>query len=109
MDKRGREAEKRHRSNGNSKYDTVSLTLDPKIINFLEKEVEKTEDRNMSKLIEDIVSPLSIRKMPKRRKFKSFPVKKTFTFTEKFKKKIKKSGNMSLFVEDMIMKNFNLK
>ena len=109
MDKRGREAVKRHRSDEGVKYVTASLMLDRKIFKFLKKEVNKTEDKNMSKFLEDIVAPLKIRKMPKRRKFGNFPVKKTFTFTEKFKKKIKKSGNMSLFVEEMLIEIFNLK
>jgi hypothetical protein len=109
VDKRKREATKRHRSDRSSKYVTVSLTLNPKILKTLEKKVNRTEDKNASKFIEEIVSPFRVYKMPKRRKFKSFPTKRTYTFTENFKAKIMKSGNMSLFVEDILMKHFNLK
>lgn len=108
MDKRGRDADKRYRSNKNS-YKTITLTLGKEIINFLSDEVEKTSDKNMSRFIEDNLDSCSLEKMPKRRKFKTFPFKKTFTFTEKFVKIIKESGNMSLFVEKKLTEKFNLK
>lgn len=109
MDRRGREAKKRYRSNEDERYKTTSLTLEKKVIDFIEKKVNKTEDKNMSRFIEENVSGHKIIEMPKRRKFKSFPIKKTFTFTEKFVEKIKKSGNISLFIEKILKKKFKIK
>lgn len=109
MDKRGRDAEKRYRSGSTGGYKTVSLTLSKKIMNFLNKEVGKTEDKNMSQFIEESACDCSIEKMPKRRELNTFPIKKTFTFTKKFAKAIKKSGNMSLAVEHALINKFNIK
>lgn len=107
MDQRGRKAEKRYRTSVlDKKYKTISLTLDKKLVKKIEVEVNKTEDKNMSKFIEESLSVSKIKKMPLRRKTNSFPVKKTFTFSEEFVKKIKKSGNMSLFVEEVLQKTF---
>lgn len=108
MDKRGREAEKRYRPT-NEEYKTISLTLDSKLINFIETEILETEDNNMSKFIEDNLENCSFHEMPKRRKSGTFPIKKTFTFTKKFVEMIKKSGNMSLFVEERLIEKFDLK
>lgn len=115
MDQRGREAEKRYRSSVNDvNYKTISLTLDKNLVKRIEKEVGKTEDKNMSKFIEEIVfvtcynSETTIT-VPIRRKSKTFPIKKTFTFTENFVKTIKESGNMSLFIEKVLKRKFDLK
>lgn len=110
MDQRGRDAEKRYRSSFNDIiYKTISLTLNEKLVEKIKKEVEKTEDKNMSRFIEETVHGSKIIEMPVRRESKSFPVKKTFTFSDTFVKEIKKSGNMSLFIENVLTKKFNLK
>lgn len=111
MDQRGREAEKRYRSSvSDINYKTISLTLDKTLIKRIEKEVGKTEDKNMSKFIEELVfNSKTIKDVPARRKSKTFPIKKTFTFTEEFVKTIKESGNMSLFVEKVLKRKFDLK
>ncbi len=116
MDTRGRDANKRYRnqsSDSKIKYTTVSLTLDARLIKFIDEQIQK-EDNNMSKFIEDHVT----RSMDKfkdkkdfiitRRKYKTFPQKKTFTFTVIFSKKIKEYGNMSVFVETVLSKEFKL-
>lgn len=108
MDKRGREANHRKRSR-DIKYKRISLTLDKNLIDFLYKEINNFEDKNMSQFIEENLKDYSLIKTPKRRKFGTFPIKKTFTFSVGFVKEIKKSGNMSLFVEEKLIEKFNLK
>ncbi len=116
MDTRGRDANKRYRNqsfNSKIKYATISLTLDARLINFINEKI-KEEDNNMSKFIEDHVSKTMDKIKDKkdfsinRRKYKTFPQKKTFTFTIGFAKKIKESGNMSVFVETILSKEFKL-
>lgn len=110
MDQRGRDAEKRYRASANDIiYKTISLTLNEKLVKKLEQEVEITDDKNMSRFIEESVSGSKVVEMPVRRESKSFPIKKTFTFSDTFVKEIKKSGNMSLFIENVLTKKFNLK
>ncbi len=109
MDQREREAEKRYRTKKDTKYKTKSLTLEKKVVHFLDNEVKKTEDKNMSKFIEENVKiTKKIPVMPKRRKFGTFPIKKTFTFTEDFVKAIEVSGNATLFIEESLIKKFNI-
>ena len=103
-----RPSQKRYRSTENITYLTISLTLDKKIISFLDKEVQKTKSNNASKFIEENIFEFPFSKMPTRRKFQTFPIKKTFTFTEKFVKRIKKTGNMSLAIEQALLVTFNI-
>jgi hypothetical protein len=107
MDKRGRKAEKRYRSRTESDYVTISLTIEKNLLDIIDEKVNSTDEKNMSKYIEETVSGCPIEKMPKRRSFKTFPIKKTFTFTKDFVKKIKKSGNMSLYIESILLNKFN--
>lgn len=110
MDQREREASQRYRATGKDiVYKTISLTLDEDLMKALKTEVSKTEDRNYSQFIENAVKGAKKIEVPKRRKFGTFPVKKTFTFTEDFVKKIKTSGNMSLYIEEVLSKKFQLK
>lgn len=110
MDQRGRESEKRYRASSDKLvYKTISLTLDEDLVKMLKAKVDETDDKNTSRFIEETVMGAKVSKMPVRRKFKSFPIKKTFTFTEKFVNEIKRSGNMSLFVEEVLTEKFNLK
>ena len=85
-------------------YKTISLTLHEKVIDFL----ETVNSDNNSEFIEKNVSKMDIEEMPKRRELKTFPIKKTFTFTKNFVKKIKKSGNMSLFIEKKLIEIFKI-
>lgn len=101
--------EKQYRASNDANYVTTSLTLDKEIIDFLELEIAKTDEKNMSKFIEDNVFDANMCDVPKRRVFKTFPRKKTFTFTEDFFNKIKLSGNMSLFIEIILIEKFDLK
>jgi len=100
---------KKYRSSGKGIiYKTISLTLNENVMRFIIKETQKTEHKNMSRFIEEIIFGSVIEGMPKRRAFKSFPVKKTFTFTEEFVTIIRRSGNMSLFIESVLNKKFNI-
>lgn len=94
---------KKYRSS-NKKYQTISLTMTEKTFHLLEKKVNKTKDKNMSKFIEETVFMAEIIDVPKRRKKIIYPLKKTFTFSEEFVKKIKKSNNMSLYIEKILNK-----
>jgi len=87
------------------------LILDHDLVDFIEMEVKKEQDNNMSKFIEDNVSEnlSEIKEIKSKRKYKEKKTKKkTFTFTEDFVKKIKTSNNMSLAVENILIKKFNL-
>jgi len=94
---------KKYRSSDKN-YKTISLTIDEKVFIKLEKAVQKTKEKNMSMLIEKLVFNADMKIMPKRRKKIIYPVKKTFTFSEEFVSKIKKSNNMSLFIEKILNK-----
>ena len=94
---------KKYRSSDKN-YKTISLTIDEKVFIKLEKAVQKTKEKNMSMLIERLVFNADMKIMPKRRKKIIYPVKKTFTFSEEFVSKIKKSNNMSLFIEKILNK-----
>jgi len=91
-------------------YRTISLTLDLRLISELALRIQKESDQNMSRFIENKVTRLlkSSIKIQKRRSYKSYPIKKTFTFTDEFVKKIKASGNMSMCVESILVKEFSL-
>lgn len=89
-------------------YVTTSLTLDTNLVEFIEKEMALREEKNMSKFIEENVNTGDKFDIEKKRKQKTFPVKKTFTFTKDFVEKIKPSGNMSLFIESSLIKTFEL-
>ena len=109
MDKRDREANKRYREAKKENYMTISLTIEKDVMRKIEKAVSKTSEKNWSQYIEVAMTDARVEEMPKRRKFGTYPDKKTFTFSEDFVKKIKKSGNMSLFIEDFFAKKFKIK
>lgn len=106
IDKYGRETNHQKRSRS-IKFQNISLTLEKKLILLIEEKLKDYENKNMSLFIEENVKNCRIKKMPKRRKFKTFPVKKNFTFSIDFVKKIKQSGNMSLFIEEKLIEIFN--
>lgn len=115
MDQRKRNALKRYRERAKigEMYSTTSLTIGKDTVEFLEKELAKKENRNMSKFVEEIVTEelekgKKITIENKNRKPGTFPIKKTFTFTSKFYSNIKKAGNSSLFVETILKNKFNL-
>ena len=114
MDTRNRNANRRNRNQSDStkiKYETISLTLNTQLIDFLNEKI-KNEDNNMSRFIEIHVSKtldkLKNKITIERRKYKTFPKKKTFTFSTGFVKQIKESGNMSVFVDTILTKEFKL-
>ena len=93
---------KKYRERSGEKYETISLTIEQETMDGIEKMAMQTEDKNISSYIEKNVINSPIEEMPKRRKFKTYPVKKTFTFTKGFVDHIRKSGNMSMFVEHVL-------
>ena len=110
MDRRGRHAEKRYRNKTDDiTYKTISLVMSEPIYKKLEKAVNNETDKNMSRYIEDNVTIKNFKTSYERRDYnKDSLIKKTFTFSEDFVKKIKETGNMSLAVETVLRKKFNL-
>jgi len=110
MDQRGREANKRYRDKSdNHSYKTISLTFDEAVYSKLAKAVSEEEDKNMSKYIEENIDVDEIKKIDNKREYKKqTTIKKTFTFTDLFAKKLKESGNMSLAVETALKGKFNI-
>lgn len=111
MDKRNRPAFKRYRNNYNTKFSSISLKLSKTLISEIEKRVQKEPDKNISKFVEETILsfPENIKTNSKDRcKYKTYPVVKTFSFSEKFLKKLKKQQNMSFFVEAILKKAFNI-
>lgn len=101
--------QKQYRHDGKDKnYQTISLTLSPKIIKFLDEKIKTLENKNMSAFIEN--AGLNFKTdFQERREYGKKPKRKTFTFSTDFIKKIKNTGNMSMAVESAIIKKFNLK
>jgi hypothetical protein len=100
-------------------FKTVSVTIDKKVIDFIESRVNKLENANMSKFIEDDMTidlsrlgGLSINfEIPVRRKYKTLPiVKKTFTFSSEFDNLLKNFAerNKSFFIEQFFIQKYNL-
>lgn len=100
---------KRYRESQPDGYKTASLLIDKDIFKKLEKAVMETDTNNMSEFIENIVSKHKIKvDYPVRRKKVTTPlIKKNFTFTQSFFDAIKKSGNMTLCVEDILRKELH--
>ena len=112
MDCRNREAGKRNRGKGD--YITVSLKLRPDVLQALENAVSETIDKNMSRYIEETVSK-KIRRRPVklkdvlRQKYKTYPIKKTFTFSPAFVIELKnQNASMSFFVGEVLSRSFGL-
>lgn len=99
MDKRNRPAKKRYRAAEKKNRITISLTLDKTVLEYITWNAGQTHENNLSAFIEDYCQKFDVSLMPKRREFKTFPIKKTFTFSKEFVKKIKKSKNMSLWID----------
>jgi len=101
---------KRHRRSNIKNSQTVSFTLDKRLVEHLESVTDSEPDKNMSRFIEDTVFPLLPFRgeIPGNRPYKSYPQKKTFTFTEDFVSLIKAHGNMSLLVETILVKKMRL-
>lgn len=97
------------RSNRKGKdFKTVSLLIAEPIYIELEKAVNNSNHKNMSKFIEDNLFDEKLNSLY-RREYSGYLKKKTLTFSETFYKKIKASGNMSLCVEGFLKEKFNIK
>ena len=101
---------KKHRRNYITNTKTVSFTLDNRLIESLEEKAKKETGSNVSKYIEENISPLLpfSGDIPRNRPYKTYPKKKTFTFTEDFVINLKAHGNMSLLVETIFVKKLRL-
>lgn len=86
----------------NGAYSSTTLKLSKKVLTYLD------QYQNQSDMIESIMNKEAIlwcNKISIRHARKSFPEKRTFTFTAEFKKKLEKTGNMSSAV-DTFMSEF---
>jgi len=93
---------KKYRQSQDVKYRKVSLKFSKQTLSLLEKATSKTEEKNLSATLEQIVSENPVKEKVLRRKRNSDLLKKNFTFTENFYQTLKKSGNMSLYVEQSL-------
>jgi len=112
MDKRNRPALKRYRNGNNkTKFIPVSLKLSRTLIKEIEKRVKKEPDKNMSKFIEDTILSFTGNieiKNGGRCKYRTYPIIKTFSFSEQFLKELKQQQNMSFYVEAALQKAFSV-
>lgn len=101
---------KKYRNNTGKEFITISLLLDNKTLKKINNIVGNEPDKNMSRFIEEnTIKKKNKFKKIERRKNNSNLKKKTFTFSKDFVSFIKKSGNMSVFVEKSLIENLNLK
>jgi metal-responsive CopG/Arc/MetJ family transcriptional regulator len=103
---------KHYRPDAESGYSTQTITMSKIVFSAVNEIVEKESDKNMSRFIEETVRkhlPYKNKKeIPKRRAYREYPVKKTFTFTHDFVSKIKEYGNTSIFIETVLKKALNI-
>ena len=100
---------KSYRHDGKNKnYKTITLTLSKNILDFLEEKTNETVEKNMSIFIENLGLSFNTR-IKARREYGQKPVRKAFTLSEDFRKKLNATGNMSMAVELAIMKKYGLK
>ena len=101
----------RHRRNNIGEIKTSSITFDSRLMDRLSEIVAREKDKNMSRYIEEHVSKhLPYKKeIPKVRPYKQVVIqKKTFTFSKDFAEKIQSSGNVSLFLETVLIDKLRL-
>lgn len=86
-------------------YASLTIKLSQKCLKLAEKARTKQNTQNMSAFIEGYVRPYIGQHTPIRRPFGKYKlIKKTFTFTEEFIAGIRDCGNMSVYIEQELMK-----
>lgn len=91
---------------------TITLKLSETTMDELALKTANSKTNNMSEIIEDTVTKMVAKKIKfeyTRKPHKSFPVKKTFTFTPEFSKMLhNNTSNMSAYVDTILKKAFQL-
>jgi len=87
------------RKNGIVKYQSTTLKLSDRVLLDLDKYENQSYFIELQMLQNE---KLWINKTFIRHKRRSFPIKRTFTFTNEFKTKLKKTGNMSSAVDTVL-------
>jgi len=77
--------------------DKVTALIEEDLCILLKKAMGKTEDKNMSKYIEDNIK---ISKIMKKREKKNKYIKKTFSFSSELVEKLKKGKTISLTINE---------
>jgi len=113
MDKRNRDANKRHRKKEGEAYFSATLMLDQAIVDRIAVEAPKREDNNASALIEEVVTEnihlmQEVYSCRRRQKKGSGLVKKTYTLSESFIEIINKTGSRNLAVCDVLNQAWGL-
>jgi len=103
MDKRNRPATRRYRSLG-SKSKAITISIDETLYSKLEKKLKSEPDNNMSALIETLSDgfDFSDTNMKKSVIAKTARLKKCFTFSNDFIKKLTDTGNRSATIEKIL-------
>jgi len=91
----------------NLEIKTISLILSEGTLEAIDNECEKLDHGNRSRFIEDFLKDSCFNKVTIQRPSGEKTTKRTFTFTSKFIKRIKKTGNMSLAVDRALRKKFS--
>lgn len=111
MDKRNRESKMRKRRSEDGMV-TISIKMSAETLQHLEKITSESVNKNMSEIIETILSKAISKKTKfndERKAHRTFPVKKTFTFTKNFSELLHaRTTNMSSYVDSVLKKSFSL-
>ena len=83
---------------------TVSMTLSNAFVESIAAIIKNDPEQNMSNYIEENISPHLpyTPRLPSRRKYGSYPIKKTFTFTKEFVDKLREYRNISILIESIL-------
>ena len=110
MDKRQRPALQRYRNNKGKATVSITVKLTQNVLTELQTRMLNEPDNNMSRFIEDTAKTVIGQKfkLPANRRKGTYPIKKTFLFSADFAKKLKKEKNISIYVEALLDKAFNL-
>jgi hypothetical protein len=85
------------------------VRIDRRILKAAETGLKTIPENNMSEYIEAITTPLLPPKGDRIRKWKTYPIKKTFNFTEEYADCLRITGNLSLALEELLIKALKLK
>lgn len=102
-----RPANKRYRVRAN--YIDTAVKIDKDVMAEVEIRMKDFTENNLSEYIENATTPFLPPAGTRKRKWKTYPVRKTLTFTEGYVKELKKTENVSLAVEELLIKALKLK
>jgi hypothetical protein len=102
-EKKNKMEKKKRRQKGN--YVSITVKLSPKCLKLIEKTLLRQNMQSMSAIIEATVRPWMGQYTTLRRPYGKYKlIKKTFTFNEDFVSGIIGCGNMSLYIEQELIK-----